>query len=58
MTLTVYTLFLFKDVEPAANYSKHFPNTTFVAKDNADTTVYEVRGRIENNFKAGNCSQI
>ncbi|KAK7997370.1 hypothetical protein PG989_005410 [Apiospora arundinis] len=37
---------------------KHFPNTTFVAEDTADSTVYEVRGRIENNFKAGNCSQI
>ncbi|KAK8127808.1 hypothetical protein PG984_008916 [Apiospora sp. TS-2023a] len=36
----------------------HFPNTTFVAEDTADSTVYEVRGRIENNFTAGNCSQI
>ncbi|KAF9873879.1 hypothetical protein CkaCkLH20_08613 [Colletotrichum karsti] len=36
----------------------HFPNTTFVAENNATATVYEAHGRIENNFKVGNCSQI
>ncbi|CCF41324.1 hypothetical protein CH063_11640 [Colletotrichum higginsianum] len=36
----------------------HFPNTTFIADNNATATVYEAHGRIENNFKAGNCSQI
>ncbi|KAK7927365.1 hypothetical protein PG985_004363 [Apiospora marii] len=44
--------------QPAANNLKHFPNTTFVAEGTADSTVFEVRGRIENNFQAGNCSQI
>lgn len=47
-----------RDVEACANYLKHFPNTTFVAEDTADSTIYEVRGRIENNFTEGNCSQI
>ncbi|GKT40479.1 uncharacterized protein ColSpa_00660 [Colletotrichum spaethianum] len=36
----------------------HFPNTTFVVDNNATATVYEAHGRIENNFKTGNCSQI
>ncbi|TKW48925.1 hypothetical protein CTA1_7185 [Colletotrichum tanaceti] len=36
----------------------HFPNTTFVADNNATATVYESHGRIENDFKTGNCSQI
>ncbi|KAM0272165.1 hypothetical protein ACHAQH_008842 [Verticillium albo-atrum] len=36
----------------------HFPNTTFVADNNATATVYESHGRIENDFVAGNCSQI
>ncbi|GKT89297.1 hypothetical protein Ct61P_07147 [Colletotrichum tofieldiae] len=36
----------------------HFPNTTFIADNNATATVYEAHGRIENDFKTGNCSQI
>ncbi|OLN90019.1 hypothetical protein CCHL11_07244 [Colletotrichum chlorophyti] len=30
----------------------------FIADNNASATVYEAHGRIENNFKAGNGSQI
>ncbi|KAK1579620.1 uncharacterized protein LY79DRAFT_563808 [Colletotrichum navitas] len=36
----------------------HFPNVTYVVDNNATATVYEAHGRIENNFRAGNCSQI
>ncbi|KAH6721926.1 hypothetical protein DL95DRAFT_382665 [Leptodontidium sp. 2 PMI_412] len=36
----------------------HFPNTTFVANNNATATTYESHGRIENTYVGGNCSQI
>ncbi|KAK2625048.1 hypothetical protein QTJ16_005417 [Diplocarpon rosae] len=36
----------------------HFPNTTFVAENNATATVYESHGRIENSYNDGSCSQI
>ncbi|KAF7195092.1 hypothetical protein HII31_03560 [Pseudocercospora fuligena] len=38
----------------------HFPNTTFIATNNATATVYESHGRIEMTFPEtsyGNCSQ-
>ncbi|TDZ29778.1 hypothetical protein C8035_v004212 [Colletotrichum spinosum] len=50
--------FLPTDGSMSLTASLHFPNTTFIADNNATATVYEAHGRIENNFKAGNCSQI
>lgn len=43
-----------------ANNEKHFPNTTFVADNNATATVYESWGRMEQTYPApiSNCSQL
>ncbi|TDZ25614.1 hypothetical protein Cob_v001287 [Colletotrichum orbiculare MAFF 240422] len=56
---TAYTDFFTPDgMQTTLSIHCHFPNTTFIADNNATATVYEAHGRIENNFKAGNCSQI